>query len=366
MARKVETHTGAVETRSSDAAARSSGSWGWLLAGLAIGLGIGLLLIGGSPTAEPTASDEGAPSSGLAAPLDGEPATDIGTLLPQVMGIEEHEGGLRQIFGPVTGPFDELPLPAGEDPTVSLDRSGRWLAVASETPEGRRVLLVGRLPQLAPISTDVLSFAWHDSSPGLLSYMERSSDGARSLKTTEPGSEPRLIAEGERLEGKIAAWGDWGWALQRPNGLIAILDAAGNLSGTAGGLALDSHGTGWIVTVTEGGLINIVIPGGGTVWIDIDYEPIGGVGMASLSPDRKKLALVGPVGVKVTALNLDDDPLMVRVGSMPTAVSWSPDSRFVILSQRNGAMILDTWASGGEKAVYEVGDDSLLALSVAR
>lgn len=368
MARRVQIVDDTVESTSSSAPGnRPHGSWTWLLAGLAIGIGIGLLLIGASPAAQPEESVEATTPSELATPLEGGAGADIATLLPQVLGIEEIEaGGLQQIIGPVTGPFEEQPLPVDEPTEVALDRSGRWLGLVSETPEGQRVLMMGRLPRLAPVSTDVLSFAWHDSSPRRLSYIERTGEGEFALKVIEGRSEPQVVARGGQLEGDIAAWGDWGWALQKPEGSVALLDADGQLSSTTGGLALDSHGTGWIVTVTEGGLINMVIPGGGTVWMDIDYEPIGGVGMADLSPDRKKIALVGPVGVKVTALNLDDDPLMVRVASMPRAVSWSPDSRFVILSQRNGVMVLDTWASGGEKAVYELGSKSLLALSVAR
>lgn len=366
MAQDVEAIDGAVETGPSDSpSSRRAGPWRWLAVGVAIGLGVGLLLVG-SPGDEPSPSGEESPS-GLDAPLEDTSVAEIGALLPRVVGIESVDGEhLRQIRGPISGPFAEEPLPVGTGSEVSVDQSGRWLAVTSTTPGGQRVLMIGRLPRLVPTAANVESFAWHDNRSGLLSYIENTSDGTRALKVVEAGSDPRLVATGDQLEGDIAAWGDWGWAIQRSGGSVAILDEEGEITEIAEGLALDSHSTGWIVTVSEGGLVHVVVPGGGTVWIEIEYSSIGGIGMASLSPDRKKIALVGPMGVMVSPLNLEGDALTVPLSSLPTAVSWSPDSRFVILSQRTGAMVLDTWARGDEQTIHELVDRSLLALSVVR
>lgn len=341
-----------------------SGPLIWLGLGVLIGFGVGLLFIGQSPDTEP--AGDATTESGLGAPLEEGENQELGALLPQVIGVERVDGAnLQQIVGPVTGPFTTQPLPVSAESEVVVDESGRWLAARSETPDGGEVLMFGKLPSLVPTSTNVDSFAWHDARSGVLSYIENT-DGAKTLKIVEAGQDPQVITSGAHLDGRLAAWGDWGFALQRESGTLAILDTQGDVAEVSGGLILDSHGTGWIVTVTDGGLINVVIPGGGTVWIDIDYESIGGVGMASLSPDRKKIALVGPIGVKVGQLNREGDALTVPLGSLPTAASWSPDSRFLILSQRSGAMVLDTWARGDQQAIHELGGRSLMALSVIR
>lgn len=60
--------------------------------------------------------------------------------------------------------------------TVDIDQSGRWMAAmgAAEGPDSSRILYLGLVGSpLVRISAAVDGFAWHDTDPGRLSYIDR-------------------------------------------------------------------------------------------------------------------------------------------------------------------------------------------------
>ncbi len=331
-----------------------------LLIGIVAGLSIGQLSIGlsessdGSPLADPDVFP--ALPDGAGGPLS-DPRLEL-------TGIELTEDVEYQLVsGSLDGPVTEKPLRTGDWDAVTIDQSGQWFAVGGQTPDGKGLLLVGSELNLTPLSTTTSSFAWHDSRPGMLSFIERDPEGGWQLKVSEMGARTRVIVSVEEPLGDIAAWGDWGWALQTSSDSITILDESGQRWERADGLALDSHHTGWILTIHPVGL-NIVVPGGGVVYLDIEHETIGGVGSASFSPDRKKLILIGPRGTKITDINGERPAITIPLPAVPRATAWSSESRYALIAEDRGIVIVDTDSQEGS-LIHAWQDRSLLAL-VAR
>lgn len=358
-----------VDNRSSSQPVGTTSPWVWLAIGIAIGLGFALVFFTPSTTGDATDSPEVAsPEPTAATPttiFDDGVSARVADFPDAVVAVAAADGGsLQHVIWPAAGPHVARPLPGGDFGQVSFDYSGTWLAASTGLPGGDGYLLaMGKTSNLAPLASDVTSFAWHDSRPGVLSYTERTDDGEWVLKVVGADRNPREVTRGIGIEGEVAAWGDWGWAIQSAEDRVTLLTDEGEIKTYIGGVALDSHPSGWIVTVNGDGL-RMVSAGGGVVRLDIRFESIGGVGDAKLSPDRQKIALVGPHGLKVAQVNGHGEVITVPFSSVPRqdAVAWSSDSRFVILPRSRGVMFLDY--EGGGKIVTDLMNTSLITVAV--
>ena len=242
---------------------------------------------------------------------------------------------------PTAGDPIARPLPAGDLGTAAFDTSGSWLAISAQVPDSEGVVLsVGRSSFVRPLVSNVTSFKWHDGNQPSLAYTQVV-DGEWLLWEVGSDRNPEVRARGLGPGGLVAAWGDWGWAIQDVvNSQITLLTPDGELKTTLEGVVFDSHPTGWMVISDETGL-RWLSSGGGLQSLDVGVESIGSILAMAIAPDGEKVAIVGPGGVRVSPV--EGETLVFESGftrSFPT-VAWSSDSRFLVLPSVRGVVVLD-------------------------
>jgi hypothetical protein len=82
-----------------------------------------------------------------------------------------------------------------------------------------RTLSVGTAAGLEPVETSATSFSWHPTEPGRLAWTLATEQGA-DLMSGIPGSAERVASLPAGAE--LAAWGDWGYALQVGDRLLTL------------------------------------------------------------------------------------------------------------------------------------------------
>lgn len=300
-------------------------------------------------------------SNGFRAAVDTTvPSTDATTLPPQfesegigevipgfpdtlVTVSQSGSSALTHVIWPVAGPEVTRPLPVGGFAPVKFDQSGEWLAMATDVPDSDGLLLsVGIPSRVTPLVSNVTSFSWHDSRQADLSYMQLV-DGALSLWVVHANRVPELAVQGLPEHGQVAAWGDWGWAVQDPVGASVLLfDSSGELIDVRDGVAFDSAPNGSVVIVDEG--VSLVNVDGTEQTIDSPRDPVGTVVAAGLSPDGLQVAVLGTDAVEVAPLFGDGEVIHLGASFGVPQIVWSSDSRFVVVPAARGVMIIDTQA----------------------
>jgi hypothetical protein len=304
-----------------------------------IGLGLGVLIV-------PSTPDTGAIGSGLTAP-EGSPQTlspsesagiseVVGGFPDALVAVRSDNGsGLQHLLWPVQGPLVEQSMDAGDN--LRFDSTSAFIAGTATVPglDGW-VLSMGRYNTIRPFVSGVTSFAWHDATSGSLAYTT-STAGDTRLWVVGADLDPEEVDLDLTADSTVAAWGDWGWALGTRDNQTMLFNAEGELRAEIRGVPVASFPTGWILVGAEG--YQLVSSGGGIDGL-IGQPDIGFLREAVFSPDGGRVALAGSSAVAI--LNLAADG---RAETLPGAgsswVSWSSDSRFLVLSAPRGLRIYD-------------------------
>ena len=332
--------------------------WAWLGAGVALGLAVGILFLG------PAVGGEPEPAGVTNSPLLAESPEDppgLDDALPgfpdALVSVVQRDGRtLDHVIWPLRGPSVKRPLPVGDFGDSGFDVSGRWLALTTLVPEdGTSLLFVGQAPNVAPLAYGVTGFAWHDSRAASLAYT-RQVEGESQLWVVGSDRQPRLVAAGADL-GPVAAWGEWGFALQVGEGLL-LLNGRGDLKDWESGTVLDSHPSGWLLVVDQLGL-KLVSAGGGVRRLRIATElgePLAGL----ISPDFERIAIVASDGLLLSPIDGEPEDEMFfepHFRYLHGALVWSSDSRFVLIPTFRGIYVVGVDPSFIPRAVL---DDRLI------
>jgi hypothetical protein len=195
---------------------------------------------------------------------------------------------------------------------------------------------MGRFNRIQPVSSGVTGYEWHDSNSGQLAYTIEDDQEWR-LYRISGNFDPKLVTTATPNGGTVAAWGEWGYAIQLPDNRVELLTPRGELKATETGVALASHRSGWVL-VEDGGL-KLVSAGGGVRILEATDVPET-VLAASFSPDGTKAAVVTRLGVMVVDLN-DLERNTMAPAYRGGWVTWSSDSRFVVAPAQTGVSIYD-------------------------
>lgn len=315
----------------------------WVLAAVGFGLGLAFGAFLAAPPRPPStdaiASD---PDQVLppAEPVEGEASegTVIGISeavpgFPDTLAAlgRDSGSGFEYYLWPRRGPLAVRTMTGGSD--VSFDASGAFLALTGRVPDlDGLVLSRGRAGGIRPVVSGATSYAWHDSDQGRLSYTtEEDGEWYLFILTT-----PEPVVTADEVGGVVAAWGDWGFAIQSAGSEVTLYTGQGDLKGRTDGQVLTSHATGWILVRDEG--LKLVSAGGGVRRIDPPHE-LEGVTGGSFSPDGTSIALTGRGVVVVDLDTTEVTSLDPRYRA--EWVAWSSDSRFVIAPALTGVVVYD-------------------------
>jgi len=323
---------------------RPASAWVWLATGIAVGLGFGVVVF--TPSATDVEEQPGVATAPPIAPIE-EPANPQGIAdvipgFPDALVVITGDDGqtLRHMLWPTVRAKVMRAIPGDDSGEVSFDVSGTWIATATRVPDAEGfVLSMGKATFLDPLASNVASFSWHDEEPALLSYTQRL-DGQWLLWVVGPDRNPDLIARGLKDRGDVAAWGDWGWALQTQSGEVTLLASSSEIIGAYEGIALDSHPTGWVLIGDDG--LMLVSTSGVVRAIDTLVDSVGGAVAAEVSPDGTKVAVEGRGGLKVLPVDREGEVIHTSFTAEPSQVTWSSDSRFVVVPLVAGVIFIDT------------------------
>lgn len=284
-----------------------------------------------------------------------------------LVAVSETEGrALEYLLWPVAGDPIAPPLPAGDFGTAAFDTSGSWLAISTQVPDSKGLVLsVGRPAFLQPHASNVTSFKWHDGNQPALAYAQVVDDEWHLWEIRPPGLVPELRASGLEPGGLVAAWGDWGWVIQDlVNNQITLLTPDGELKTTVDGVVFDSTPAGWMIIGDDTGL-HWLSSGGGLRALDIGIESIGPILTLAIAPDGESIAMVGTNGVKISPV--DGDGIVTEKTPFFTespVVAWSSDSRFVVLPSVRGVLVFDRVRGG--RSFQNLTSYAVKAVSVIR
>jgi len=317
---------------------RARSGWSLVAVGFALGLALGIFMASpldreitgevaeDSPTEESSETPASALDSGISEVVPGFP--DALVAIGDGPG-----GGLDHMLWPVGGPLITRTMTSGE--LLRIDTSGKFFAMSDRVPGLGGVLLsMGRFTDVRPVQTRVTSYTWHDSESGLLAYTTEGEEGWRLHQIT-PLFAPEVVSAPEYEGGILAAWGDWGYAIQAGDE-VALLTPKGQFKDVEEGVAIASHSSGWILVAGNG--LKLVSAGGGVRVLDLPLVPAPVVG-AAFSPDGGHVAVAKHSGVTVYDLGVGDDTLLP--GYPGRSLAWSSDSRFVFSPAPRGIAIYD-------------------------
>jgi hypothetical protein len=319
-----------------------------LAAGLLVGAGLTVLFLGVDPVPET------APTSTLGAQdtrvVTVEGISEVIPGFPDGLVAAKRSDGqsLELVVWPENGDPSERSVPVGvsspPDP-VAFDAAGRLLATVLPVPGEIGGVLYAGVPDAAKIiALDVTGYAWHDADPSALAYTT-AGDGETLLWVTRGNlAESEMIARAVGIEGGIAAWGDWGYAVQNGESVVLFADT-GEITSVAEGRVLDSHATGQMaVDVVSLGLLDA---GGGLRVIgDMTADPML---TAAFSPDGSRLALLGVGGLHIVVIDAGvvSSPASERPGV--NQVVWSSDGRYVLYPALRGVTVVDVTSGAVRK-----------------
>jgi hypothetical protein len=338
-------------------------SWMVLTVGLIVGLGLGVVLFSSTSRVNPGVELTTTPESGFAGPT--LPPIGISGLVPEfpdalvaLSGVTGEEDGLQlqHILWPSHADHVVRDLAVKNIRSASLDVAGTSLAVwaMSAEPESSD-LYAGRPSGLVALSSDVTSFAWHDSKPGFLAFTSVA-DGVWSLNKIQGPPEPSLVVSDVVEDGTVVAWGEWGFAIQTLSGAptVWLLDPAGRLVSIHRGLAHGSHPSGQIAVIEDDEL-TVLASTGGILRVVDRAASVGPVSAAAFSPDGARVAILGQTGLKIVPIT--DGSEVSEYEPIPgwPQVVWSSDSRFVLVPGPRGITVIDTATNVLAEALPEFG-----------
>lgn len=325
--------------------------WGWLAAGLFIGAGISVMVlrvdqIAPSPSSTTAEQDAVAAEGGIGEVVEGFPDGLITT-------VRADGRSLEVLVWPVAGEPYERTIPVGSSNPpnpVGFDLSGRRMATILPLPgEAHGVLYAGAPENAAIVETGVTGYAWHDSELRALAYTTFEDSELQLWIMTDQTGGPQLVTKAVGIEGGVAFWGDWGFAVEDElHDSIVLFTAEGLIKDTNEGQVLASHESGWLAIDNEG--IDLLSAGGGLNGLEgvtLSDNPV----TARFSPDRSMLAVTTARGMVV--VSLADDRVVATTEERPgvaSRIEWSSDSRFVLYPAVRGLEVLDT-DSGEERRV---------------
>lgn len=353
----------APETRVSEPPRRG---WVLFLLGFLVGVGAAIVFVTPSVPAGPSLTTI---PEAIVTPSD--PAVEeaetpgIGELVAGfpdglVAVLEEEGRGLTYLLWPLARAPVTRSLPGGSFGVVRFDSSGRWIASTTDVPDREGTLLsMGITSSFRPLVSGVTSFAWHDADPGTLAFTQVA-EGTTSVWATRPDRRPFPVIDGLPDLVTVQSWGEWGFALQDPGSTqILLYNGSGEQRATLSGVAHGSHPSGWIAAFDDD--LMLVSAGGGVSRLQVDLAPPGAILNVELSPDRSKVAVRGEDGLLLadadTGQALEFHPLRGQNGDL----AWSSDSRFVIMPDSRGSLVVDTETESMETIL---GNQTVSAVSV--
>ncbi|MGD2042605.1 MAG: hypothetical protein PVJ28_03080 [Acidimicrobiia bacterium] len=319
-------------------------SWLMGLVGFVVGLGLGVMVV--QPDPEPETGD-----AVVTTPSVAEPTTSTTLeVAPEALGVSGAIPGfpdalvvvartsgsfLNHVLWPYAGDVIVRSMTGGGD--VMLDVSSQFIAMSEDVPDlDGGVLSLGRFHSMRPVASGALSYAWHDSTLGSLSYTA-SASGSTVLYTVRADLQSIEVAMIPAPGATVVGWGDWGWAIQRDADEMVLLTPEGEFKDSESGLALDTHASGWVLARSGTGA-KLVSAGGGVRLLSGDLG-VGTLSEAQFSPDGAKVAVTGTSGIAVVDLGSDE---AVVLADFPTAsLAWSSDSRFVLAPTASGVVVFD-------------------------
>ncbi len=323
---------------------RVTSPWVWLVTGIAIGLGFGLIVV--TPSTPETEKQPPAAAATPIAPVESvDEPEGIADVIPgfadALVAVAEGESqSLSHLLWPTAQPQVMRPLPVGGSGPVTFDVSGVFLASGARLPDAEgMVLSMGRPSGMKPFASNVTSFSWHDDKSSKLAYT-RLVDGDVQLFVVGQNRQTVLVATGLGLGSEVAAWGDWGWAVSNQGGTVTLLAPNGLPGAVHEWVVLDSSPVGLIVL--EDGALKLVAHDGAEKIVAFSLDSIGGAGSAKLSPDSTHVVVAGGAGFKVLNVDGDGETIHVPITPGPAQLAWSSDSRFVVFPWLRGIIVIDT------------------------
>ncbi|HEX6947692.1 MAG TPA: hypothetical protein VF246_10120 [Acidimicrobiia bacterium] len=262
--------------------------------------------------------------------------------------VEGFDDALVAVVGSTTG-IDYLLWPIARGPTLraiptvqgeaaTIDPTGVWIATLTPVPGSAGDLLsLGRSTSIRPVVTDVDSYVWHDTTPGLLAFLRFDE---RSWSIWEASAFPvptKRVDLGPEYPGSLVAYGSWGWALQRA-GEFEVVSAAqrgpdGSGVMTYPGTLLDTRDD--VFLAYDSGRVQVIRNGLPLMHVE---RPV--VSAGALSPDGSKAALIESGGVSVLEF-ASGEVVFFPLSPQSTQLAWA-DNRFVVVpSSPRGVRILD-------------------------
>lgn len=339
------------DARESPGRDASSPRWAWLAVGLVLGAGATVLALGvDTPlpeSAEPAAGSVTAPAiGGISDVVEGFP--------DGLVAVTRSDGqSLALLIWPLLGEPYQRTIPVGAsrppDP-VAFNATGRRIATLLPVPDrGLGVLYAGVPENAAIIANDVTGYAWHDTDPFRLAYTTFA-DGELLLWAQRPDlAEPELVAQTVGIEGRVAAWGEWGYAIQdEGRDSVVLFTENGEIKDTSPGRVLDSYRSGWLAIDDDG--VALVSAGGGVKRLQRD-EAGGAVMAGRFSPNGEYLGLLDRDGLRV--IDLDADSALLSSAGTPGVpqLVWSSDSRFALYPGSRGIWVVDTSKETAEQVI---------------
>jgi len=341
------------DARESPDPRRPRPGWGWLVVGLVLGAGLAVLVLRTEPDRLTTATTV---AGGV-----GDPGQE--GIADMVAGFPD---GLALVTGTVGQSLELLTWPSGEGPIqesipvgasrppnqVLFDVSGRRIATLLPVPEESLGALVAGVPQNATIfATGVTGYAWHDSDLFRLAYTTLVDEELLLWTVRESRSEPELVVRAVGIVGRVAAWGDWGFAIQdEDRGSVILFTPDGEIKDTHPGRILDSDGNGWMAIDRPG--LSLLSAGGGVRGLEregLANDLLSG----QFSDDRSRLAIL--TGDRVQVVDLGDDSVLIESDGRAgvPVLEWSSDGRFVLYPGTRGIWVVDTLTGNAEQLLTD-------------
>lgn len=336
---------------------------GWLGAGLLVGAGIAVLLLGvdtaNGPTATTVPADGPAPTIaagvGLGDVVPGFPDGLVATIRQEGLSLD-------LVLWPESGEPIVRSVPVGSSSpprVVEFDVGGHQLATLIPVRGSASGVLYAGVPESAAIiAPAVTSFAWHDSSPRTLAYTTRSGGETLIWIATGGLGESEIAVRVVGIEGGLEAWGDWGYALQDRDDIV-LFTPEGEIKDTASGRVLDSFSSGWMAIDRDG--MELLSAGGAVrdlAGAALQEQTAAKASALEAAFSKDGSLLVELTATGVTVVSVADGSQVVEIDAeagMPQVV-WSTDNEFVLYPGRRGVTV----ARVSDGATWEIMESEVI------
>ena len=238
--------------------------------------------------------------------------------------------------------------------SFQLDASGEYMAAlgTSQDPTAPRLLFLGHIGLLSgqidvglrPIAAQARGFAWHDSEPGQLAFIEGPAGGPGSLRLVDATADD--IQEQEvGVDGWLTHYGSWGFATSadQQNRSFGLLDARAEVVlGNQDGKAVGYVPTLGLVATLTGANHVVIDPRTGAT------EPLTAFASQSVLWDIEPGGPRGTYAVHATSADGNAHQVLVynRLNEVIARLDSGPNPQAM------------TWNRAGAKLVFTVDDAS--------